>query len=182
MKYKVDKKIIILDLIIIFLLAVLDQVSKKLAVAKLMGKADFDIIKGALSLHYLENRGAAFGVFQDKQIMFLIVGVVFVVAALVMLVIIPTKRKYTVLRCAILLITSGAIGNMIDRSILNYVVDFIYFSYIDFPVFNVADIYVTVGTFWMIILILFFYKEEELDFKAQRAVRQHSSMTDIKEK
>ena len=64
--------------------------------------------------------------------------------------------------CSILLI-AGAVGNLIDRVRLNYVIDFFYFKLIDFPIFNVADIYVSVGTAVLIILILFYYKEEELN-------------------
>ena len=60
-------------------------------------------------------------------------------------------------------ITCGAIGNMIDRIRLNYVIDFLYFELIDFPIFNVADIYVSVATFVLVILLLFYYKDEELD-------------------
>ena len=59
------------------------------------------------------------------------------------------------------LMAIGALGNFIDRVFRNYVVDFFYFKLIDFPVFNVADIYVTVAAFAMIILGLFYYKEED---------------------
>ena len=57
---------------------------------------------------------------------------------------------------------AGAFGNCIDRVTQRFVVDFFYFSLIDFPIFNVADIYVTVATFFLALLILFYYKEEEL--------------------
>ena len=62
------------------------------------------------------------------------------------------------------LIAAGAIGNMIDRIRFDYVVDFIYFVLINFPIFNVADIYVTVSTVILVILLLFVYKEEDLSF------------------
>ena len=62
-----------------------------------------------------------------------------------------------------ILFFAGALGNFIDRVFRNYVVDFFYFKLIDFPVFNVADIYVTVGTFILAFLLLFYYKEEDLD-------------------
>ena len=62
-----------------------------------------------------------------------------------------------------LLIAGGAIGNSIDRMRLGYVIDFFYFKLIDFPVFNVADIFVTVSVVLLIFFILFFYKEEDLD-------------------
>ena len=62
------------------------------------------------------------------------------------------------------MIASGAVGNMIDRIRYDYVVDFIYLVIINFPIFNVADIYVTVATFLLVILILFVYKEDDLSF------------------
>jgi signal peptidase II len=68
------------------------------------------------------------------------------------------------LQTALLLVASGAVGNMIDRIRNQYVIDFFYVKAIDFPVFNVADIYVTVGAFLLIIALLFVYEEKELSF------------------
>lgn len=62
-----------------------------------------------------------------------------------------------------MIFTAGAIGNLIDRMVNNYVVDFCYFKLINFPIFNVADIYVTVAAFFFIILGLFYYKEEDYE-------------------
>ena len=62
------------------------------------------------------------------------------------------------------MLAAGAVGNLIDRMRYSYVVDFLYFKLIDFPVFNVADCYVTVGAVLLAVLILFVYKEEELGF------------------
>ena len=67
------------------------------------------------------------------------------------------------LKACIVAIAAGAIGNMIDRVRLGYVIDFFYFELIDFPIFNVADIYVTVAAFALVLLILFYYKEDEID-------------------
>lgn len=154
-----------IDLVLLIVLVILDQLTKKMAVERLMNKQPFVLIKGALELNYLENRGAAFGMLQNKQWVFIIIGLVFLIAAIVLLgTKIPVTGRFTPLRIAILLIASGAVGNIIDRISLNYVVDFIYFSLIDFPVFNVADIFVTCGTALMIILILFVYKDNELEF------------------
>ena len=61
------------------------------------------------------------------------------------------------------LFLAGAMGNFIDRMTQNYVVDFFYFEWINFPIFNVADIYVTCGTILFLIMFLFFYKEKELE-------------------
>ena len=75
---------------------------------------------------------------------------------------------YIKLHVALVFITSGAIGNLIDRVRLDYVVDFIYFSLINFPIFNVADIYVTLSTIYLVILLLFVYKESDLEFLSFR--------------
>ena len=68
-----------------------------------------------------------------------------------------------VFRMCLYFIGAGAIGNMIDRMFRKYVVDFIYFRLIDFPVFNVADIYVTVAAVLLIVLVVFYYKDEDFD-------------------
>lgn len=59
---------------------------------------------------------------------------------------------------------AGALGNFIDRTLQGYVIDFFYFKWINFPIFNVADIYVTTAVILLLVLVLFYYKEEELDF------------------
>ena len=77
---------------------------------------------------------------------------------------VPETKKYNILHILLVLIASGAIGNMIDRIRLEYVVDFFYFVLINFPIFNVADIYVSVACVLLAIVMLFVYKEEDLDF------------------
>ena len=77
---------------------------------------------------------------------------------------IPYTRKYATLRGVLVLIAAGAVGNFIDRMYNGYVVDFFYFELIDFPVFNVADIYVTTAAIALIILVIFYYKDEDFEF------------------
>lgn len=176
MKYRINKRYIISELALIVIFVVLDLWSKLAAVSNLKGKDSFVIIKDVLSFSYLENKGAAFGVLKNQQIFFMIVGILCAAAAIYFLVKIPTMKKYIYLRISIVLIFAGAVGNFIDRMTLNYVRDFIYFEYIDFPVFNVADIFVTCGTILLALLVLFYYKDDELDFKKHRTVKIHSSM------
>ena len=76
---------------------------------------------------------------------------------------IPDDKKFRCVDAICVMLFAGGIGNLIDRIRLNYVVDFFYFSLIDFPIFNVADIYVTVAAFAMVILGMFYYKEEDFD-------------------
>ncbi len=141
---------------------ILDQYTKFLAVKYLKTKP-IPIIDGVFELHYLENRGAAFGLMQNQQIYFLFVAVIMLILCIYAYAKMSFTKRVLPVRICLILIVSGAIGNMIDRIRLNYVVDFLYFKLINFPIFNVADIYVTTATFGIVLLILFFYKEEELD-------------------
>lgn len=143
------------------LLVILDQATKLAAVSALKDREPFVLIPGVFQLQYLENRGAAFGLLQNARIFFLTVTLIALVVVIYVLVRLPLKRKYIVLRFLMVLIAAGAVGNMIDRVFLGYVRDFLYFSLIDFPIFNVADIYVTCATILLILLLLFYYKEED---------------------
>ena len=142
---------------------ILDQWTKHLASANLKGQSPVILIKSVFQLCYLENRGAAFGLLQNQRIFFLISALVLLIAAIWIYRKLPFHKRYLPLRLCIIGIGAGAIGNMIDRVWLGYVVDFFYFNLIDFPIFNVADIYVTVSTFALVILILFYYKEDEFE-------------------
>ena len=140
----------------------LDQFTKYLATTQLMEQS-LPIIEGVFRLQYLENRGAAFGLFQNQQTFFLIVGMITLILMGYLYVKIPHTKRFLLLRICMMSITAGAIGNMIDRIRLQYVIDFLYFELIDFPIFNVADIFATVATFALIFLFLFYYKEEDMD-------------------
>lgn len=153
-----------IDLISIIVLIILDRITKNLAVSHLKDKPAYPIIDKVFVLSYLENRGAAFGIFQNKQIFFLIVSVIFVVAITYILLKLPLEKKFLAAEIVLVFLAAGAFGNMIDRAIQNYVVDFFYFELIDFPVFNVADIYVTLSCIALFILIVFVYKEDDLEF------------------
>lgn len=146
------------------LAVIADQFTKWLAVTLLKDKEPFVLIPGVFEFRYLENRGAAFGIFQGKQYLFLIGGVLILLLIGYIYGKIPSQKRFGLLRLCAVLVASGAVGNMIDRMIQNYVVDFFYFSLIDFPIFNVADCYVVIGCFLFAFLIFFYYKDEELDF------------------
>ncbi|MCR4566628.1 MAG: signal peptidase II [Pseudobutyrivibrio sp.] len=161
-KYK-RSTAIIYSIVLIVALIILDQYTKHLAVSHLMNKADINLIPGVLQLHYLENTGAAFSMLEGKQILFAVLTPVLLIILLIILFRIPQEKKFLYLDYIIVFIIAGAIGNYIDRISNNYVIDFIYFSLINFPVFNVADIYVTVAMFFFFVLIIFYYKDEDLE-------------------
>ena len=157
-----NKKIMyIITILSTAVLLFLDQIAKYLAVLHLKGQAAIPIIKNVFELQYLENQGAAFGIMQGKKTFFVIGTLIFLVIVIILYHNIPLTKRFTPIRIVAVLIVAGAIGNMIDRVFRGYVIDFFYFSLIDFPVFNVADCYVTVSVIIFIILILFVYKNED---------------------
>ncbi len=149
-------------LLFIIVLIGLDQCSKGWAVYMLRGKEDRVLIPGVLSFHYLENTGAAFSALEGATWVFLAITPVMIAGILWILFRLPAKRRFFPLRISCWFLLAGAVGNLIDRIGQGYVVDFIYFSLINFPVFNVADIYVTVSVFFIILMLLFYYREEDL--------------------
>ena len=163
MKENLNWKRVGFALISFILLILFDQWTKSLAVANLMNQEPFIIIKDVFQLRYLENRGAAFGMMQGQQTFFVISALIAVTVIVYVYFKLPWEKRFHPLRAVVLFIAGGAVGNLIDRLVLGYVVDFFYFELIDFPIFNVADIYVTCATVILALLILFYYKEEELD-------------------
>ena len=148
----------------IAVLTELDQITKVLAESKLMGKPDFKVIGDAFVFSYLRNEGAAWGMLSGKINLFLIFTVIVVLLVAYVIINLPVTKKYVPLLITCTLLVSGAAGNFIDRVRFGYVRDFIYFKLINFPVFNVADCYVTVSVVLLIILILFVYKEDDFNF------------------
>ena len=163
------KGLIVSDIIIISVLVFLDQLSKLWAVGRLKDNQGIDLIPGVLKFYYLPegNTGAAFGILSGHRMLFLCIAAVVICVIMFVLVKLPATDKYRLLRVMLVLIAAGGVGNMIDRFRLSYVIDFIYFYLINFPIFNVADCYVTVATIVTALLILFKYKED--DFKELEA-------------
>ncbi len=141
-----------------------DQFTKRLALTHLALHEPHPLIPGVLELLRIENTGAAFGILEGHMGFFYVITAV--VGALILYVVcrFPAEKKYDPLLLVASFIAAGAIGNLIDRVMRKSVVDFIYFVPIDFPVFNVADIFVSCATAALMLLILFYYKDDDLDF------------------
>lgn len=150
--------------ILTLILIALDQWTKRLAYDSLRVNGPVVIWEGVFELFYSENRGAAFGILQGKHWFFLLVAGAVVTVIVLFLYKLPEGKRYLPLFYSLILLVAGAVGNMIDRFVQGYVIDFFYFSLIDFPIFNVADCYVVVSAVLLVLLTGFFYKEEELDF------------------
>ncbi len=152
----------IIECLSVILLIVFDHWTKWLAIERLGGN-DLDLLPGILKLHYLQNTGAAFSILEGQQVFFLILTPLLILCIMAFALTTPITKRFLPLQITYCFLISGAIGNFIDRVVQGYVTDFIYFCLIDFPVFNVADIYVTLSIVSLIFLVLFIYKDEELD-------------------
>ena len=165
---KQKQSLIISFLIGFAILAGLDQWTKGLAVQSLKGQKPFVIWNGVFEFYYSENRGAAFGMMQEKQLFFFLIAVLVLGAVAYLIYKMPSDGKYRPLAVCLMMISAGAVCNMIDLVSQGYVVDFLYFKLIDFPIFNVADCYVVCAAGLLILLIGFFYKEDELSFLSSK--------------
>ena len=140
-----------------------DQYTKYLAVMHLKIQEPISLIPGVFELHYLENTGAAFGMLQNRLSIFVIGAVAFSLLLLYFFGKFPVNKRFFPLRICMVLGCAGAIGNCIDRLEHRYVVDFFYFKLIDFPIFNIADIYVVLACILFLILTFFYYKENDFE-------------------
>ena len=145
-------------------IVVLDQIAKYLTVANIALYDAIDFIPGLLELTYVQNTGAAFSSFEGQQWLFALIFVVF--TGMLLYEYFKKPMPFTTLeRWCIAAIFGGGLGNMIDRVRLGYVVDMIHTTFMEFPVFNVADCFISCGCILMMIdLFLFnkgFWKEEK---------------------
>jgi len=138
---------------IIVLLIVVDQWSKYYTELYLKPIGTYPIIKNVFHLTYARNTGAAFSMLQGKQT-FLIIVTLIVVAVLIFYLVKNLRKGSILLNLSFVFIIAGALGNLIDRVRLNYVVDLLDFSLINYPVFNLADIFVVLGTILLSYMLL----------------------------
>lgn len=148
---------VIVTFILAIVIIILDQISKFAAIKYLKNQRPYIIIDDFFQFHYVENRGAAFGILQHKRIFFIVITLAIIIFLSFYLI-----KHYNELnklsRIAFALLIGGAAGNLIDRIRFAYVVDFISFKLInryDFPVFNIADIAIVISTFLIIFMVLF---------------------------
>lgn len=163
-------KIFLFEIIAVVILVAIDFVTKQLAV-KYLSNGSFDIIPGVFSFTLLEggNSGAAFGMLQGGFWIFIVITIAVVALVIFMLRKLVYEKRYRFFHYALVLLLAGALGNFGDRVLTmiknghSYVIDFLYFELINFPIFNVADCYVTVAACAMIFLGIFYYKDDDFD-------------------
>ncbi len=163
-----DKTIKIRPLIsalIIALLVVIDQISKVIAYNTLAVNGNASTIKNAVfSFYYVENTGISFSMLNSKMTLIIIITTIILICLLYVLVKTPKTLYYMPFSITLSVIVAGAIGNLYDRIFRGYVIDFIMLEFINFPVFNFADICVCIGLLVLVILIFFRYKDKDFEF------------------
>lgn len=136
-------------------LIIIDQITKKWAIDALMGNSPQILIPGFLGLRYVENTGAAFSILSGKQLLLILITFVVLGAIFGLFFRAVKSGEHFVVKLSYSLILAGAIGNFVDRVRFNYVVDFFEFKFINFPIFNVADIAIVCGVILLAIATLF---------------------------
>lgn len=163
-----DKTIKIRPLIsalIIALLVVIDQISKVIAYNTLAVNGNASTIKNAVfSFYYVENTGISFSMLNSKMTLIIIITTIILICLLYVLIKTPKTLYYMPFSITLSVIVAGAIGNLYDRIFRGYVIDFIMLEFINFPVFNFADICVCIGLLVLVILIFFRYKDKDFEF------------------
>ncbi len=169
---KRSRRLLIIDGLTALFLLFLDQFTKYLAISRLKGSPSVVLLEGVLELQYVENTGIAFSLFQNQKIFILIMGFGVLAVILFFLFRIPQEKKFRIIHILLSALIAGALGNIIDRIRFDFVVDFISFVLIHYPVFNVADCYIVVSAVLLFFLFMFIYKEEDLEFLSFRKGRQ----------
>lgn len=146
-----------INFLIVLISVILDQLTKYLAVIYLkpIPSRTIPLISGIFHLTYVENTGAAFSMFQGKRLFFLVVTTIAAIVIIYYMITMKNERK--LFQTSLAMILGGAIGNLIDRLLHGYVVDFFDFRAINFAIFNVADCFVTVGSIFLFYYIIFIY-------------------------
>lgn len=160
--------LLVVDAVVMLGLLFFDQFTKYLALTNLKDTSGIVLIKGVLELQYVENTGMAFSLFREQKFFILFLGGILLAAILFFLFKLPNEKKFWVVHILLAGVIAGALGNMIDRVRFDFVVDFIAFVLIRYPVFNVADCYIVVSAIMLFILFMFVYKDEDLGFLSRK--------------
>lgn len=160
-------------------LVLIDRVIKNAAAASLYGNGTKVLVKGFLGLCYAENTGAAFSMFNTSTDALSVVTGVIMAAALVLLFVIKNKPK--IYDICVPLIIAGGMGNLLDRLTRGYVIDYIRTLFIDFPIFNFADILITCSCGAVIIYLIYEMITDTKKEKAKKAAATDGQNTGIGE-
>lgn len=168
-------------LVVILLVVAVDLVSKALIVPQDESVwAEVPVIADLVVISPTRNKGAGFSSFYGQTTLLVVLTVIFLLGITTFDVLSKQKSKLYVVSSG--LIIAGAIGNFVDRILFGYVRDFIYFKIINFPVFNVADISLTIGVVLMFVYIIFFSSKKDEKSKEQKVLAEQTGKLDDENK
>ncbi len=153
--------VMLIEFLVLGLILVADLVSKEYICDFLKVDGWWEthtLIPNFLDLNYSENTGAGFGIFKDNTTALIVVTTIVMVGVLVYLIMAQKQNEW--LRISLIFVLGGGIGNLVDRIALGYVRDFFEFTFMDFAIFNVADIFVTVGAFMLVVVLIVMLVQE----------------------
>lgn len=155
----------LISILIILVCVGIDQLTKLFAINNLRDLADeIPVINKVFGLYYVENKGISFSMLSSKMALIIIITSIIMLILIYVMIRTPKTKYFIPFSIVLSVIIGGAAGNMIDRIFRGFVIDFIMLDFINFPIFNVADIFVCVGLFILVILIIFKYKDKDFDF------------------
>ena len=159
---------ILLPILGVVAVVLLDQFVKELCLDKIGMYNTVVLIEDVFELHVIPNKGMAWGMLQNKQWLFVVITPLVLALVAWFYVKLPYEKKFTPMRVLTVMLTGGAIGNLIDRMFRGefcqgHVVDMFYVKAIDFPVFNVADSFICVSFALLAVLVIFKYSDEDFD-------------------
>ena len=168
------------EIVLLVVLVAADILTKNLSASLLTALPDnrFPIIDGVISFKYLQNTGAAFGIFGEHTVYLAVFSAIACVALGVFLVF-NKKNGNRLMRAALIMILAGGLGNLFDRIFLGYVRDFIYFELINFAIFNVADAVLCIGVALLLVYIIFVYKEPQKPVPVKDETRDAAEDNDV---
>ncbi len=157
-------KQILIPIFAVTLLTSIDQITKLVA-RNILEDGPVALIEGVFEFSLVFNTGVAWGMFDNMTVVINILAILIMAFVAFLYFKMPVENKrLRALKILMIFIFAGALGNCIDRFMMSAVTDFLYFELINFPVFNVADCYVTVSGILIAILLIFYYKEEDFKF------------------
>lgn len=143
-----------LAFILVFGVIALDQLSKYLVTQFIAEREMVDFIPWFINLTHVENEGASFGMLSDHRWIFMVSSALAIIGIMVFLLL--NRKRHVLLTTGLAFVLGGGIGNMIDRVARGAVVDFFEFTFVDFAIFNVADMFITFGAVILGIYLVFY--------------------------
>lgn len=168
---KQKKKRLLIDFLLLILLITVDRISKYLIITQYQEREIYPVIDKVLSIQYYKNHGGVWGILDGQYVLFIFITLIVLLCLGIMLVKLPQEKRFTAFHIGLTILAAGATGNMIDRFSYHYVIDFVKIELFHFPIFNVSDIYITFASLYIIFLLIFKYRENDLKFMDTKQVK-----------